>query len=123
MPDLMPMKITEFIDDVYSIDSDKAEMIESVRVLFRKAGQTISEEIKYGGLVFLKSGILIGGVFPYKKHISIEFSNGAEFTDPQALLEGKGNIRRHLKIYNIQDLVLKNAIFFIEQSVYGDSNG
>jgi len=54
-----------------------------IRRLFNKASQALSEDIKYGGLVFMKSGSLIGGIFPYKNHISIEFSNGSSFSDSQ----------------------------------------
>ena len=111
------LRISEFINDVQSVAPEQAEIIELIRELFNKASQVLSEEIKYGGLVFLKSDSLIGGIFPYKNHISIEFSNGADFSDPQELLEGKGKRRRHLKIHTRQDIGLKNAIFFIEQSL------
>lgn len=111
------LRISKFINDVQSVAPEQAEIIELIRELFNKASQVLSEEIKYGGLVFLKSGSLIGGIFPYKNHISIEFSNGADFSDPQKLLEGKGKRRRHLKIHTRQDIDLKNAILFIEQSL------
>lgn len=113
------LRISEFINDVQSVAPEQAEIIELIRELFNKASQVLSEEIKYGGLVFLKSGSLIGGIFPYKNHISIEFSNGADFSDPQELLEGKGKRRRHLKINTRQDIDHKNAILFIEQSLGG----
>ena len=119
----MKLRISEFINNVQSVDPEQAEIIESVRGLFNEANQTLSEEIKYGGLVFLKSGSLIGGIFPYKNHISIEFSNGADFADPQALLEGKGKRRRHLKIHNHQEIDLKNATFYIGLSVCESTHG
>ena len=109
-------KVNEFIDDVKSVAPEQAQIIDIIRGLFNKECQAISEDIKYGGLVFLKSGSLIGGIYPYKNYISIEFSNGVDFSDPQSLLEGKGKKRRHLKIHSHQDINLKNAAFFIEQS-------
>ncbi len=117
----MQLRISEFINDVQSVAPEQAEIIDLIRRLFNETSDVLDEEIKYGGLVFLKSGSLIGGIFPYKNHISIEFSNGADFSDPQGLLEGKGKRRRHLKIHNHQDIDLKNAIFFIVQSVGGSS--
>ena len=111
------LRISKFINDVQSVAPEQAEIIELIRELFNKSSQVLSEQIKYGGLVFLKSGSLIGGIFPYKNNISIEFSNGADFSDPQKLLEGKGKRRRHLKIHTRQDIDLKNAILFIEQSL------
>jgi hypothetical protein len=113
----MQLRIKEFINDVQSVAPEQAEVIESTRRLFNNASQALSEEMKYGGIVFFKSGLLIGGIFSYKKHISIEFSNGADFSDPQGLLEGKGKRRRHLKIHNLQDVDLKNTNFYIGLSV------
>lgn len=123
MEDSMQLKIREFINDVQSISTEQVEIIESIRGSFNKSSDSLTEAIKYGGLSFLKSGSLIGGIFPYKNHISIEFSNGANFSDQQGLLEGKGKRRRHLKIYTLQDIKSKSAAFFIEQSVDESSNG
>lgn len=119
----MQQKISEFIYDVQLVAPKQAESINLIRKLFNKTNEVLSEEIKYGGLVFLKSGSLIGGIFPYKNHISIEFSNGADFSDPKGLLEGQGKRRRHLKIHNHQEIALKNATFFIEQSISESANG
>jgi len=68
-------------------------------------------------LAFFKKGVLIGGIFPYKKHLSIEFSNGTDFSDPSSELEGKGKKRRHLKIFTVEDIDSINAIYFVKQVV------
>ena len=112
-------RVNEFLGDIQSIPPDEVEIVESIRRLFNEANHQLSEEIKYGGLVFLKSGSLVGGVFPYKKHISIEFSNGADFTDTSGLLEGKGKRRRHLKMYEAKDIKDKNVSFFVKQAISG----
>ncbi len=52
-----------------------------------------------------------------KEHISIEFSNGANFTDTNSVLEGKGKKRRHLKIYSPKDVAQKKSDYFIKQAV------
>ena len=110
-------RIEAFIRDIRAINPEQVVIIERVRDLFTTTSQDIVEGIKYGGLVFFKSGSLIGGIFPYKKHLSIEFSDGADFSDPQGLLEGKGKRRRHLKVLSQKDLNDKDALFFIQQSV------
>jgi hypothetical protein len=110
-------KIQEFINDIQLTAPEKMKLINSIRRLFNEANQALTENIKYGGLVFFKSGSLIGGIFPYKKHISIEFSCGADFSDPSKLLEGNGKRRRHLKIFKDQDIDDKKASFFIKQAV------
>ena len=74
-------KITNFIQDIQAINPEQVESLLAIRTLFNEINKTLTEEIKYGGLVFLNSDTLIGGIFPYKNHLSIEFSNGADFSD------------------------------------------
>jgi hypothetical protein len=112
-------KVDDFIKDIQSVNHEHAEIIELVRDLFAQENERILQEVKYGGLTFMKNGVLIGGVFPYKKHLSIEFSNGADFNDPLSVLEGKGKKRRHLKISTAEDIDAKNALYFIMQAVAG----
>jgi hypothetical protein len=111
------IRIDDFINDVQSVAPQHVAMIESIRLLFTKLDRTLKEDIKYGGLVFVKYGSLVAGIFPYKAHISIEFSNGADFSDPSSLLEGKGKRRRHLKIFEAEDIADKDISFFIKQAV------
>ena len=113
----MKNKVDAFLADIQSISTDQFEIITSVRELFLVANSNLTEGIKYGGLVFSLSNTLVGGIFPYKGHISIEFSAGAHFTDPRSKLEGKGKMRRHLKIYSNPDIVNKDCLYFIKQAV------
>jgi len=110
-------RVEDFINDIYSFNPEYAEIIERVRDIFIEENAELLLDIKYGGLVFFQKGELVGGVFPYKKHLSIEFSNGADFTDPSSSLEGKGKNRRHLKIFTAEDLYTKKATYFVKQAV------
>ncbi len=117
MNDPAYQKIEEFIRGIQSVNSEHAQIVERVRDLFMDAERNLIQKIMYGGLVFFKDSALIGGVFPYTKHISIEFSNGADFSDPSSALEGNGKSRRHLKIYTAADVDNRDARFFIKQAV------
>ncbi len=110
-------KIEDFICDMQTVNPEFAEIIELARDIFTEENEELFLDIKYGGLVFFHNGELIGGVFPYKKHLSIEFSNGANFNDPSSILEGKGKKRRHLKIFTAEDIDTKNALYFVKQAV------
>ena len=72
-------EIEKFIDDIKSISVDYHEILVQTRKLFKKASSSLEEDIKYGELVFLKDGELVGGIFVYKAHLSVEFSRGTEF--------------------------------------------
>ena len=110
-------RVSKFMDDLQSISPDKIEIIKPIRKLFFGANKDITEDIKYRGLVFNLSNVLVGGIFPYKEHISIEFSNGAEFPDPSGILEGKGKKRRHIKIIKKKDIDEKNVKDFVAVAV------
>ncbi len=109
-------KVNDFLADIQLISSDKFDMMISIRELFFSANKDLVEDIKYGGLVFNLSNSLLGGIFPYKKHISIEFSNGSDFIDIDSILDGGGKKRRHLKIFTADDIAQKNSEYFINQA-------
>ncbi|RVU29346.1 DUF1801 domain-containing protein [Neptunomonas marina] len=110
-------KVNDFLSDIQSISSEQFDMVMAIRDIFLKANEELVEGIKYGGLVFNVSNILVGGIYTYKEHISIEFSNGANFIDTDSVLEGSGKKRRHLKIYESDDISQKNIAYFVNQAV------
>ena len=109
-------KVQRFLDDIAEADNEKFEILQKLReVVFRKFSE-VSEVVKYGGIMFsLENQKDFGGLFVYKDYVSFEFSNGAQFSDPQKFLEGKGKFRRHLKIRFLAEIKTKNTEFFIAQ--------
>lgn len=81
---------------------------------------------KYGGEVLAldpdDDGKFVGGIFIYKDHVSLEFSEGASFDDLETLLEGKGKSRRHLKLQVLEDVEAKNTKSFLEQAIQPKTN-
>lgn len=93
----------------------------AVKDLARRIRPELSFEPKYGGEVFVPDPMdpkrFVGGVFLYKDHVSVEFSNGAGFDDPDGLLEGKGKARRHLKLHTLADIDAKQLDGFLRQAL------
>jgi len=110
-------KVNAFLEDIQSLSSEQFETVMQIRTLFLSVNAELEEDIKYGGLVFMLSGELLGGIYCYKSHLSIEFSHGADLTDADKRLEGKGKLRRHLKIESTEDIETKNAQYYIQQAV------
>ena len=110
-------RVNDFLSDIKSLSNNQSEIVLSIRDLFLDASEGLDEDIKYGGIVFSLSKGLLGGIYVYKEHISIEFSNGADFTDTDSILEGSGKHRRHLKIYSPKDVAQKKSGDFINQAV------
>jgi len=109
-------RVEQFISDTFSVDEEKAECLLSLQKIILKIYPDAQKEIKYGGLVFNSDAGLICGIFIRKKHISLEFSFGNEFSDPKGCLEGSGKFRRHLKIMNDKDIENKDVGFFVSQA-------
>lgn len=76
---------------------------------------------KYGGLMIEAvagdSASHIGGYFFYAAHMSLEFSKGATFDDPNGVLEGGGQHRRHIKVRSLEDLESKHCREMLAQAL------
>ncbi len=70
----------------------------------------------YGGIMFSIEDDF-GGIFVRKNHVSFEFSSGSQMDDPNNILEGTGQFRRHLKIRSMADIDAKIVKFFVKQSL------
>ena len=110
-------KIDAFLKDIQFQSPEKFKILKSIRKIFNDANPQVTEEIKYGGLVFNLSNVLMGGVFVYSKHVSVEFSFGTELSDPDNILEGKGKKRRHIKISKIQDIQKNRVEYFVTNAL------
>jgi len=110
-------KIENFISDTLFVDEEKGELLVFLRKLVLNYFPKTSEEIKYGGLVFIIGKRLFCGIFIRKNHVSLEFDYGAEMSDPNKFLEGIGKYRRHLKIRSLDDIKNKNVDFYLKQSL------
>jgi len=91
------------IEDIRFVSEQNYEIVEAVRALVKNTFGSMSEEVKYGGILFT-SGIQFGGVFAYKAHVTVEFGNGAKIKDPFGFLEGAGKGRRHVKLKSVSQI-------------------
>ena len=104
--------VQTLLDDIGLLGGDQYSLVELIRKLVMKTVPSVAEEVKYGGIIFT-SGVPFCGVFAYKKHVSVEFSNGAKITDAQGHLEGSGKGRRHVKLYSVEDVEDKHLAHYL----------
>lgn len=102
-------------------ETAKSALIDAVIDLAKSQSTTLYPTKKYGGTVFLtdpdKQGSFVGGVFSYAAHVTVEFPKGAEFDDPDNVLEGKGKARRHVKLTAMSDIDGKGVDGFLKQAL------
>ncbi len=74
----------------------------------------------YGGIVFMlnpgKHDSMVCGHFIYKKHVSLEFPKGYLLTDPDKVLVGSGKYRRHIKLYDLDDIESRSVRAMLKQA-------
>lgn len=91
-------------------------MILAVNRAFPSAGH----RPMYGGIVFEREignpKSCVCGLYAYREHVSIEFSQGAALEDPFAVLEGAGKYRRHIKLRSMSDILAKDVEGYIARA-------
>ena len=103
------------------MDKSEADSIQSaVKKLVKELSPDARYVKKYGGEMIVPNSdddSFVGGIFVYKKHVSLEFSQGASFDDSREFLEGEGKERHHLKLQSVEDVKNKNARAFLRQAL------
>lgn len=101
-------RLRKLLADIRSLDEGRFELVQALRKLVLGLDPAITEEVKYGGILF-SSGAPFCGVFAYAEHVSLEFGDGASLPDPHKVLEGAGKLRRHIKLNTLQDVSAKHV--------------
>lgn len=96
-------RLAKLLDDIRLLDQTRFELVQSLREVILDLAPSISEEVKYGGILFAAERPFCG-VFSYAKHVSLEFGAGASLPDKFKVLEGEGKFRRHIKLFSAEDI-------------------
>lgn len=105
-------RIDQLLEDIRTLDEGRFELVQALRKRILALDASVSEEVKYGGLLF-SAGAPFCGVFAYAKHVSLEFGAGASLPDPHQVLEGAGKLRRHIKLVALQDIADKHVAVYL----------
>jgi hypothetical protein len=81
----------------------QAEAIGAIRQIIREAAPKATESIKWAQPVWEENGPMVW-LKAYKTYVNLGFWRGVELTDPKGLLEGDGNLMRHVKITSLEEL-------------------
>ena len=106
-------RVTRWLDDVRHTHPEHHALVQALRALVLGLDAAITEEVKYGGLLFGKAKHFCG-VFAYTQHVSLEFGEGAALADAYQVLEGKGKGRRHIKLRSLEDANAKQALHYVK---------
>lgn len=101
-------RISKLLEDIRLLDQARFELVQSLREIILGLAPSISEEVKYGGILF-SAGQPFCGVFAYARHVSLEFGAGASLPDKYKVLEGEGKLRRHIRLSLARDISGKHV--------------
>lgn len=104
------------IESVTMRDPELGEIMERFRGFVRTTFPDLGERVRYGGVMF---GEDLFGVFPYKKHVSVEFSHGVDLDDPHGVLVGAGKFRRHIVLRSPADIEASHLAEYVHRTVLG----
>lgn len=106
-------RVTQLLEDLRAQDADRFALVQALREAVLGLGESVTEEVKYGGLLFSASKPFCG-IFSYTRHVSLEFSEGAALPDPHRVLEGQGKGRRHIKLVSVQDIAARHVAQYLK---------
>lgn len=109
--------VAAWLGDLELRSPEHHAMITEVNRLFGEANSQITRQIKYGGIVVLLDEVLVGGLFAYRDHVSIEFSHGAQLSDPHQVLVGSGKHRRHIQLADPADVSHKHVADYVRAAL------
>lgn len=101
-------RISKLLEDIRLLDPERFELVQALREIILGLDSSITEEVKYGGLLFSAEKPFCG-IFSYTKHVSLEFGAGATLPDKFKVLEGEGKLRRHIKLSSAQEIYGKHV--------------
>jgi hypothetical protein len=118
----MAKSVQTLLEDIRLLGEEQFQIVEAVRTLVKKTVKPVTEEVKYGGIMFA-SGVPFSGVFAYQEHVSVEFGHGAKIDGMQHVLEGSGKGRRHIKLYVTKDISTKQLAALLPLALAAAKSG
>lgn len=99
----------------------ETEIVEKLNVIIIDLDPDVTFRTMYGGTVIeLKKNdpkSRVGGIYTYTDYVSLELSNGVSLSDPKRVLEGKGKLRRHVKLRGLDDIKKKYCGELLRQAI------
>lgn len=110
-------RVASLLEDIRRLSEERFALVQALRQRVLDLDPRVSEDVKYGGLLF-SAGKPFCGVFAYAKHVSLEFGEGAAFPDEHGVLEGAGKLRRHIKLGTMDDIDQKHVLHYLTLALH-----
>lgn len=115
-------RINALLEDIRLATPAQHELLTQLRSMVLSLDTAITEEVKYGGLLYACGQSAFCGLFSYRHHVSLEFGEGAKLTDTYSALEGSGKLRRHIKLVTLKDIADKQVHHYLAEALQASNN-
>jgi len=91
-------------------------VVEMLRRLMRENAPDAREFMSYG-IPNYKGNRGLAVISPTKHNITFAFSKGATFEDKYGLLQGVGQVSKHIKLKSVDEVPEEALVYYINQAV------
>ncbi len=102
----MAVSPTRWLSD---LDPDRRKLVRALRRQVEVHSAPDACAVKWGALCYFKGERAYVGLASHARHVAVILDRGAELTDPEGVLEGKGRIRRQIVIREPAQIELKRV--------------
>jgi hypothetical protein len=113
----MNKNIHTFIENLESTNPEQFSVVKELYDICNSSSAEWEEKIIYGGIGFFRGKNHFGGIYAYKDHTNLVFSQGYLLKDPYGHLLGKGKFRRHLAFKKPSEISKQIVGFYFQQSL------
>jgi len=108
-------RVEQLLHDIRLVNPERYDLVAAARSVIHAEVKQAIERVMYGGIMFAAPKDFCG-VYAYAEHISIEFGRGCDLQDEWQVLEGKGKLRRHIKIHSLAEIKGKHLAAYVRQA-------
>ncbi len=99
---------------------DQDLLIKRLDDIIRRSVPDVAIVPKYGGELYTlhpeEKEAQFCGIFPYKEHVQLAFSNGTALRDPRGVLVGTGKFRKHINFSKAEEIDVEVVVELIKEA-------
>ena len=92
-------------------------ILRALRAFVRRVAPKLEESVKWGNGCWVKGASPVAYAYSDEDHVQFGFFRGATLTDPDGLLQGKGQYVRHVKVRRPEDIDERALAALLRQAI------
>ena len=103
---------------ILQLPQPQQEIVQQLRVFITQRYPELLEALKWHVPVYSLNGTShLLGIQAFKRHVNLDFFQGAKLYDPSGLLKGSGKLVRHVTFRTVDDIKISKIQILIDQTI------